>query len=87
MIVSQTLALILLMIYLAAGINRLVKLWPIITFYQAVVLILVLSFQFMVNSPGYEGSFLEKKYNDLPDKTKVILEWFGFEKYEDPIWR
>lgn len=49
--VSQSLLLVLLLIYLSSGIRRLLKLWPIIMFYQAFVLILVIGFQFTIAIP------------------------------------
>lgn len=55
-VISQTLVLSLLFIYLASGIRRLLKFWHILMFYQAVVLLSVITCQFLVNSAGYSGS-------------------------------
>ena len=55
-VISQTLVLSLLFIYLASGIRRLLKFWHILMFYQAVVLLAVITCQFLVNSAGYSGS-------------------------------
>lgn len=49
--ISQILLLILLFIYLTRGINHLLKLWHILMFYQAITLIAIIGFQFMINMP------------------------------------
>jgi hypothetical protein len=46
--VTQTLVLILLCIYLAKGIKELLGYWNLLTFYQAIILVLMVVFQFMV---------------------------------------
>ena len=55
-VISQTLVLILFFIYLASGIRRLLQFWHILMFYQALVLLAIITCQFFVNSPGYSGS-------------------------------
>ena len=47
-VVTQTLVLILLCIYLARGLNVLLGYWKLLIIYQAIVLVLMVFFQFMV---------------------------------------
>lgn len=84
--ISQTLILVMLLVYLASGIKRLLKLWLILTFYEAFVLLITITFQFVVNSPGHENSRLFKKYDGMSDSMKLAFKWLGFYPYQDPIW-
>lgn len=54
--ITQTLVLILLCVYLAKGIKELLNYWNLLIFYQAIILVLMVVFQFMVQSPGFETS-------------------------------
>lgn len=54
--ITQTLILILLAIYLASGISCFLSFWNVLCIYQALVLLAILAFQFIVNNPGYETS-------------------------------
>ena len=79
--------LILLIIYLSHGIKQLLNFWNVLTFYQAFVLINNLAFQFMVNSPGYDGSKIKEKIDNISDEWITLLHVVGFKKYDDKaIW-
>ena len=47
----------------------------------------IIIYQFMVNSPGSKGSHLESIFDDLSENTKIIINWVGLKKYDDPLWR
>jgi hypothetical protein len=53
--------------------------------YQAVILVLMVVFQFMVQSPGFEDSKLKKFFDGWPSWTMTIVKWCGFVKFADPI--
>ena len=82
---SQTLVLILLCVYLTKGIKKLLGYWNLLIFYQAIVLVLMVVFQFMVQSPGWENSRLHNFFEHWPDWWGTWLRWLGFYKYDDPL--
>ena len=79
--ISQTLVLILLAIYLASGIRCFLSFWNILCIYQALVLLVILIFQFMVNNPGYDTSPFKQKFENLSVNWKNTLLWIGLEQY------
>jgi len=83
--ITQTLVLSLLLIYLANGIKTLMRYWYILIFYQAIVLVLMVVFQFLVQSPDFETSKIKKFFDSWPDYMITWSKWLGFVKFEDPI--
>ena len=83
--ISQTLVLILLCIYLSSGIKKLLGYWNLLIFYQAIVLVLMVVFQFMVQSPGWENSRLHSFFKRWPSWWQTWIKWLGFVKFDDPI--
>ena len=83
--ITQTLVLILLGVYLYRGIELLLGYWNILIIYQAVVLVLMVVYQFMVQAPGWETSHVKQFFDELPDWWITLVKWFGFVKFDDPI--
>ena len=83
--ITQSLVLALLLVYLAKGIEKLMKYWNVLIVYQATVLVLMVMFQFMVQSPDFTTSRVKKFFDSWPAWWLTLCHWFGFVKYEDPI--
>ena len=83
---SQTLILVLLCVYLSCGIKTLLRYWNLLIFYQAFVLMILVIYQFLVQTPNFEDSWLYKTVEKLPDVWTKWVRWAGFEKFDDPIW-
>ena len=67
------------------GIKKLMRYWNLLIWYQAIVLIVMVSFQFMVHTPDFDTSNIKAFFDSWPDWAIAGWHWFGFEKYEDPI--
>ena len=75
----------MLLIYLASGIKKLLGYWNLLIIYQAIVLVVMVVFQFFVQAPGWENSRINTFFSDWPDFWATWIKWLGFVKYEDPI--
>lgn len=75
----------LLLIYLSQGIKKLMRYWNLLIFYQAIVLVVMVSFQFMVHTPNFKDSNIKVFFDSWPTWAKTGWHWLGFEKFDDPI--
>ena len=59
--------------------------WNLLIFYQAIVLVVMVSFQFMVHTPDFKDSEIKKFFDSWPETLITWWHWLGFEKFDDPI--
>lgn len=87
---SLLIVFILLARYLQSGLKALLTSWSVITFYQAAVLLTLLSVHFILYSQANSSlnyTHLTDKWKGLSPYTKALWQYAGFYEFSNQAWK